>query len=129
MADDDKANGKVDSLGRMEDLGVDVEALGIGHGQQDMGQRMPFPGRGQRGNRSEEDGWSNSGIPGLWDYVPDNATVAAAASETYRKQEASAAVGACLVSSSVRKDGKVRSFTLSRTLGGDCSPVEYRPCP
>lgn len=109
MADGGRANGKVDSLGRMEDLGVDMEDLGIGHGQPDKGQRIPGPGRGQRGNRKEDDGWSNLGIPGLWDYIPDNAAVAAAASETYRKQEASAAVGACLVSSSVRKDGKVRS--------------------
>lgn len=103
------ANDGGPELRRMEEVGVDLEAMGIG--EKRRGSRQQQLGQHVRDRSDNGYGFAGAagGVPGLWDYVPDNAAAAAAASETYRTQEASAAVGACLVTSSVRKDGKVRS--------------------
>lgn len=88
---------------------VEMEAPGVGRTcrarrhQEEPDQERIDPDEGGGGSSNG----SSSGIPGLWEYVPDNAMAAATASETYRKQEATTAVGSCLVTSSVRKDGKV----------------------
>ena len=90
----------VDAESRRE-FGVDLRALGI---QDDAG-----------GDSIGSSGGRESDVSTLASAAEarERERVVPAASATYRRREASvAAVGACLVSSSVRKDGKVRSYTV-----------------
>lgn len=101
-----EAGASSSSEGLDNDIGVDKNGTGV-----DM-EALGIAAVNGRGSGTGSKGLSLAG--GACDH---DATATQTASKTYRRQQASAAVGATLVTSSVRKDGKVRTESDAENLG------------